>query len=116
VCLWIKNGFNATPQTAFNKSYEPCVYGLVGKPYLSETKNLTEIINKEIHTGNQAIDDILDIIDIWLVKRLAGQDYSHPTEKPASLHEKPLKRCTRVGDIVLDYSPAVVQRWLLASN
>ena len=102
VCLWVKNGFNATPQVAFNKSFEPCVYGIVGKPYLSETKNLTEILNKEIHTGNQAIDDILDIIDIWLAKRLPGQEYSHPTEKPITLHEKPLKRCTKVGDIVLD--------------
>ena len=27
VCLWIKNNQNATPQIAFNKAYEPCVYG-----------------------------------------------------------------------------------------
>lgn len=102
VCLWVKNGFNATPQVAFNKSYEPCTYGTVGRPYLSETKNLTEILNKEIHTGNQAIDDIIDIFDIWLAKRLPGQEYSHPTEKPCTLHEKPIKRCSKVGDIVLD--------------
>jgi hypothetical protein len=28
VCAWIKNGFNVTPQVAFNKAYEPCVYGV----------------------------------------------------------------------------------------
>jgi DNA modification methylase len=26
----------------------------------------------------------------------------HPTEKPVTLHERPLRRCTRPGDIVLD--------------
>jgi len=103
VCLWIKNGFNVTPQIAFNKCYEPCVYGTIGKPYLSPNiRNLDEILNKEVDTGNRAIDDILDILDIWLVKRLPGQEYTHPTEKPPSLHEKALKRCTSPGDIVLD--------------
>ena len=28
--------------------------------------------------------------------------YEHPTQKPPTLSEKPLKRCTKVGDIVLD--------------
>ena len=27
VCLWIKNNMNATPNVAFNRAYEPCVYG-----------------------------------------------------------------------------------------
>ncbi|MBM3191794.1 MAG: hypothetical protein FJZ63_03990, partial [Chlamydiae bacterium] len=102
VCLWIKNGFNATPQVAFNKCYEPCVYGIKGKPYLSPIKNLNEILNKEIGTGNRAIDDILDMLDIWLVKRLSGKDYEHAAAKPPSLHEKALRRCTKVNDIVLD--------------
>lgn len=29
-------------------------------------------------------------------------NYEHPTEKNPTLHEKPLKRCTKVGGIVLD--------------
>jgi len=102
VCLWIKNGFNATPQVAFNKCYEPCVYGIKGKPYLSPINNLDEIQNKEIGTGNRAIDDIMDIIDIWLAKRLPGQDYEHATSKPPTLHEKAIRRCTKINDIVLD--------------
>ncbi len=103
VCMWIKNGFNATPQNAFNKCYEPCVYGIIGKPYLSkDIRNLNEIMNKEIGSGNRTIDDILDLLDIWMVKRLPGQEYEHPTQKPPTLHEKALRRCTKPGDIVLD--------------
>ncbi len=103
VALWIKNNFNMTPQVAFNKSYEPVVYGTRGKPYLSpRTQNLTEILNKEISNGNRAIDDILDLFDIWLCKRLPAQDYEHPTAKNPALHERPLRRCTKPGDAVLD--------------
>ena len=103
VCLWVKNNFNMTPQIAFNKAYEPCVYGVIGSPYLCDkVMNLTEILNRDIQPGNRTIDDIVDLFDIWLAKRLNGQDYTHPTEKPISLHEKPLRRCTKPGDIVLD--------------
>lgn len=103
VCLWIKNNQNVTPQIAFNKCYEPCVYGIRGKPYLSDkSSNFTEILNTEVETGNRAIDDIMDLLDIWLVKRLPTSEYLHPTEKPVQLHERPLKRCTKVGDNVLD--------------
>ncbi len=103
VCLWIKNNSNVTPQIAFNKVYEPCIYGIRGKPYLSDSQTkFNEILNKEISNGNRGIDDILDLFNIWLAKRLPSNEYLHPTQKPPSLHEKPLKRCTKVGDIVLD--------------
>jgi len=102
-CLWIKNGANVTPQVAFNKAYEPCVYGIRGKPYLNtKATNYHEVLNKEVDSGNRTIDDIMDLMDVWLVKRLAGSEYSHPTEKSPTLHEKPLRRCTRPNDIVLD--------------
>ena len=103
VCLWIKNNLNMTPKIAFNKAYESCVYGVIGSPYLCDkVMNLTEILNRDIQPGNRTIDDIVDLFDIWLAKRLNAQDYTAPTEKPVSLHEKPLKRCTKPGDIVLD--------------
>ena len=103
VCLWVKNGFNPTPNIAFNKCFETCIYGTIGKPYLSDSlKNLNEIMNKEIGSGNRTIDDILDIINIWLVKRLSGEKMEHPTEKPPTLHEKAIRRCTKVGDTILD--------------
>lgn len=102
VCLWVKNGMGLTPNIAFNKCYEPCMYGVKGKPYLSNIKNLNEILNKEVDSGNRTLEDIMDIFDIWLAKRDVTTEYEHPTQKPLSLHEKPLKRCTKIGDVVLD--------------
>ena len=103
VCLWIKNNSNMTPQIAFNKVYEPCVYGTIGSPYLSQfVRNINEVLNKEIGTGNRLPDDIMDLFNIWLVKRVNGQDYEHPTQKPPTLYEKVLRRCTKPGDIILD--------------
>ncbi|MFA7309062.1 MAG: DNA methyltransferase [Patescibacteria group bacterium] len=102
-CLWIKNGINPTPQIAFSKLYEPCVYGTVGKPYLSDKHTkFAEILNTEVGIGNATLDDVADLIDIWLVKRDASDDYNHPTQKPLTLHERPLMRCTKIGDTVLD--------------
>ncbi|MHB8674633.1 MAG: DNA modification methylase [Candidatus Limnocylindrales bacterium] len=103
VCLWIKNNFNMTPQVAFNKAYEPCVYGTTGKPKLNQNiRNLNEILNKEIESGNQVHDEITDLFNIWLVKRDNTQNYEHPTQKPVSLNEKPIKRCSIAGQIILD--------------
>ncbi len=103
VCLWIKNNQNVTSQVAFSKAYEACVYGTIGNPYLSDKlTNLTEVLNKEVETGNRMIDDIYDLFNIWLARRVTAQKYEHPTEKPPGLHEKPLRRCTKVGDTVLD--------------
>lgn len=103
VCLWIKNNQNPVPNVAFAKCFEPCTYGIKGKPYLSKNlQSFNEVMNKELGTGNRLIDDILDLLDIWLVKRLAGNEYEHPTSKPPTLHEKAIRRCTKPGDIILD--------------
>lgn len=103
VCLWIKNNAFPKPQVAFNKVYEACVYGTRGKPKLNRALNgLNEIMNKEVSTGNQGMEDILDMINLWMVKRDDTQSYEHPTQKPVSLAEKPLKRCSAPGHIVLD--------------
>lgn len=102
-CLWIKNNSTPTPNVGFNRQYEPVLYGTVGKPYLSDRAfNFSEVLNPEIGSGNKTIDDIYDLFDIWLAKRINGADYQHPTEKPPSIHERPLRRCTKPGDIVLD--------------
>ncbi len=103
VCLWIKNGMNVTPGIAFSKCYEPCIYSTRGQPYLAKgVQNLNEVLNKEFGNGNALIDDILDQLSIWLVKRLPGNEYQHATSKPPVLHEKAIRRCTRPGDIILD--------------
>ena len=103
VCLWLKNNQNPTPKVAFNKAYEPCVYATRGKPFLNtDATKFNEVLNKEVGSGNRLSEDIMDLFDIWLVKRIAGSEYEHPTEKPPTLHEKALRRCTKPGDIVLD--------------
>jgi len=103
LCFWIKGNQNPTPQIAFNKTTELCLYGTIGSPFLSDKiKNLNEVLNKEMTTGNRLIEDILDMLDIWMVRRLSANLYTHPTEKPASLYEKSLRRCSKPGDIVLD--------------
>ncbi|MEX2515185.1 MAG: DNA modification methylase [Candidatus Paceibacterota bacterium] len=102
-CLWIKGPHNPTPKVAFNKCTEYCIYGTVGKPYLSERiKNLTELQNKNVDSGNRLIDDVLDLLNIWLVKRVNTSDYEHPTTKPPALYEKSLRRCSKPGDKILD--------------
>jgi len=103
LCIWLKNGFSPTPKNAFNKMTEFIVYGTKGKPWLNDkVKNLHEIQNKEITTGNRLTDDILDLLNIWMVKRLSGSLMDHPTEKSPTVHEKVLRRCTKPGDTVLD--------------
>jgi DNA modification methylase len=103
VCLWIKNNQNPVPQVAFNKAYEPCIYATRGKPFLNQrVRNLNEVLNKEVGSGSRLTDDILDLMDVWLVDRLPGNEYQHPTQKPPTLHEKSLRRCTRPGDAVMD--------------
>lgn len=101
VCLWIKNNMNLKPQVAFNKVYEPCVYATRGKPFLNKgITKLNEILNREVETGNRVFEEIMDYFDLWLVPR--DVDYEHPTQKPITLHEKPIKRCTAPGHLILD--------------
>lgn len=103
VCLWIKNGHNPTPGVAFNKCYEPAVYGLRGQPYIAKAfTKYNEVMNDDIGNGNDMIGDTLDHLDVWAVKRLSGKDYEHATSKPPELHQKAIRRCTKPGDIILD--------------
>jgi len=102
LCLWVKNNFDPTPQVAFNKVIEMCVYGTRGKPTLNPNlKNVSEIMNKEVNSIG-LYDDLMSIVQLWLVKRDATTDYEHPTQKPITLCEKPLKRCSSPGEIILD--------------
>lgn len=101
--IWLKNNQSVTPKNAFNKITEFAVYGTIGSPFLNDkVRNLHEVQNKEVTTGNRVIEDILDLINIWLVKRIPGSEMEHPTEKSPTIHEKILRRCTKPGDIVLD--------------
>ena len=101
-CIWLKGIANPTPQIAFSKIYEPVTYGVHGRPYLNKQyKNFNEVLNKEITNGHRVIDEFYDMIDIWAVNKLSSTEYEHPTEKPITLHDKPIKRCTKIGDNIL---------------
>lgn len=103
VCLWLKNNQNPVPSVAFNKVYEPCVYGIRGKPYLAQSvTTLNEVMNRELGTGNELIAQVNEFIDVWTAKRVSTKDYEHATTKPITLHEKAIKRCTKPGEIILD--------------
>lgn len=103
VCLWVKNAQNPTPGVAFSKCYEPCVYGLRGKPYIAKNiQNLNEVMNDGLTTGNNLMSEALDHLDLWFVKRLSSKEYEHATSKPPTLHQKAIRRCTKPGDIILD--------------
>lgn len=103
VCLWLKNSQMSTPQVAFSKVYEPCIYGTRGEPFLSTYHtNFTEVMNKELGTGNRLHGDVLDLFSIWLEKRLPSSEYEHPTQKLPSLYERAIRRCTKPGDTILE--------------
>lgn len=102
ICFWVKNNFDPTPQVAFNKVIEPCVYGTIGSPVLNPAlKNLSEVMNPEVNSVGM-YDDLMSIVQMWLVRRDNAVDYEHPTQKPITLNEKPIKRCTSPGEIILD--------------
>lgn len=102
-CLWIKGPANPTPGIAFNRCYEPCVYGTRGKPFLAKNvAELNEILNPELGRGNDLIDQIGDLFDLWLQPRDPAKSYAHPTQKPVALHGRPIRRCTQPGDGIID--------------
>jgi DNA modification methylase len=62
-------------------------------------KNLNEIQNKDLSTGNQLLEEISNL---WAIKRLPSNQMEHPTSKNPELHHKFIMRCTKPGDIIFD--------------
>ncbi|MDC1205345.1 DNA methyltransferase [Candidatus Pacebacteria bacterium] len=103
VCLWLKNSQNPVPSVAFNKCYEPCTYGTRGKPSLTKgVTKLNQVMNAEMTTGNDLVQQVSDFFTIWPEARLSSKEYEHSTMKPPALYEKAIRRCTNFGDIILD--------------
>lgn len=103
VAIWLKNSQNPTPGVAFNKCYEPCTYGVRGKPFVVKGVNkLNEVMNADMTTGNNLLQEAFDHLEVWPEKRLPGNSYEHSTMKPPEVYEKAIRRCTRMNDIILD--------------
>lgn len=103
VLLWVKSDMQITPKNAFNKAYEPVVYATRGKPFINTgIRNLSQILNKEIDSGNQIQEDVWEYLNLWIDKSDRKDAYDYQYQKPVTLIEKPLKRCTAPGHVVLD--------------
>lgn len=103
VCLWLKGSHNPVPSVAFNKCYEPCTYGTRGKPYIVKGVNdLNEVMNDDMTTGNNLLQQAQDHLTVWMEKRLSGNEYEHSTMKPDEVYQKAIRRCTKMNDIILD--------------
>lgn len=90
-----------TKGIAFNKAYQPCLYATTGKPYMNNNLNaLNEVLNKEVNPGNQVQEDVQELLTVMLDRQSVGEKYD--PEKPPTLLERPLKRCTGPGHIVLN--------------
>jgi hypothetical protein len=89
VCLWLKNSQNPVPSVAFNKCYEPCTYGTRGNPPLVKgVTKLNEVLNAEMTTGNDLLEQVHDFFTIWPEARLSSKEYEHSTMKASiSLRE-----------------------------
>lgn len=98
ICIWIQQSADLKPGIAFSSIYAPCVYGTKGKPYLNSAyRGLTGVLNKEVSIGNQVQEDVMDMLNLWIARTDGTIN-----EKPVSLNEKPLKRCSAPGHIILD--------------
>ncbi len=103
VCIWLKNSQNPVPSVAFNKCYEPCTYGVRGNPPLVKgVTKLNEVLNADMTTGNDLLQQVHDFFTIWPEARLSSKEYEHSTMKPPALYEKAIRRCSKAGDIILD--------------
>lgn len=101
LAAWIRKDTVLTANVAFNRVLDFCLYGTKGDAKLSGAyKNLVEILNKEVTSGNQIQEEVLDALDLWVVNQKSV--YLGDTSKPVTLHERPLKRCTSPGDVILD--------------
>ena len=65
-----------------------------------QTTSRNRMILCKLREGKPVSEHV--IVSKRLVKRDNAQEYEHPTQKPITLCEKPMKRCTKAGDIILD--------------
>lgn len=100
VCFWVRPQHSTKSKRAFISSYQPCLYGTIGKPAMSELQ-VNGLFNQEIGNGSKAEEDTADIFNIWLARRDTLDPQQRQAHKPPTLHEKLLRRCTQPGDTIL---------------
>ena len=82
--------------TQYHRAYEPCMIGIKNGKFKKNKKynNISDIWEIK--------EEMLDMVDVWYLKRDKTQDYVHPTQKPVKLCERALRRNTEQKDIVSD--------------
>lgn len=93
--VWIFERITINPKVPFTQAYQPCIYGTIGATKVSSKEKTTNVLNKEVGGDNHFHDDVVAITTMWLDSPLEIRE-----DKPVTLAEKPLKRCSTPGDSV----------------
>ena len=81
MCIWAKGGGGMGDlEGAFAVDFEICIYAVKGRHILNSPRSGA----------------------VWKLRKDAGADYVHPTQKPMSAMEMPILKSSKAGDIVLD--------------
>lgn len=81
MCVWSKGGGGMGDlEGAFAVDFEICIYAVKGRHILNSPRSGA----------------------VWKLRKDAGTDYVHPTQKPMSAMEMPILKSSKAGDIVLD--------------
>ena len=81
MCIWHKPGGGMGDlEGAFAVDFEICIFAVKGRHILNSPRSGA----------------------VWKLRKDAGAEYVHPTQKPMSAMEWPMLKSTKPGDIVLD--------------
>lgn len=81
MCIWSKGGGGMGDlEGAFAVDFEICIFAVKGRHILNSPRSGA----------------------VWKLRKDAGAEYVHPTQKPMSAMEWPMLKSTKPGDIVLD--------------
>lgn len=81
MCIWAKGGGGMGDlEGAYATDFEICIYAVKGRHILNSPRSGA----------------------VWKLRKDAGAEYVHPTQKPMSAMEMPILKSSKPGDIVLD--------------
>lgn len=96
--IWVKENMVFSRGQDYHRMSEPLFFGWKeGKAHFSVKRIATF---RDVWVLDQ--EDFSMLPDVWYEKRDQAKDYVHPTQKPARLAERALKKNTISGDLVID--------------
>jgi len=98
IIIWLKETMIFSMGQDYHRCYEPCMMGW--------KKGNGHFSNKKITNYRDCLmmdsEEFADLPDVWYQSRDKAADYVHPTQKPIRLAERPIRKNSKPGDIVLD--------------